>query len=149
MGAIASIAQMGVAIGAGNDQATAKLQDAEANQGLADKAAADSMLQGNLQASQILQKGTQVAGAQKVGYVASGVDPSSGTALDAAGQTGYLSELDAKTAENNAAREAWGFKAQSAKFQRQIAEIPIENNERIAGTVLGTVGKIGGGGGLG
>lgn len=142
MGALASIAQMGVSIDAGNEQTLQKLQDAQANKDIASKGAVDSMMQGYLQASQVRQKGTQTVGAQKVGYVASGVDPSSGTPLDAAGQTGYLTDLDAKTAENNAAREAWGFKKQAQKYQRQIDYLPTQNNEAIAGTVLGTAGKL-------
>jgi hypothetical protein len=147
MGMAANIVKMGLDLTAGNEKAAGDYQDAKENQALAESAAADAIARGNREASLRAMKGTQQQSAQKVGYTDAGVDTQAGgTVEQAAGQTGYFSELDQKTTQLNAAREAWGFRTQAQRFSRAADKTVTDNNLRIGSTILGTLGKLGGGG---
>lgn len=70
--------------------------------------AADTLRRGAFVAGLKRMQGTATIAQQKVAYEASGVDSTKGTAAQVAASTRLVSELDAKTLENNAVRAALG-----------------------------------------
>lgn len=124
-------------------QASAREQvQAADNQRLAESAAGDALQRGSREATLLRMRGTQLRSQQKVGYANSGVDASAGTALDTQGSTAALSELDARTAENNAAAEAWGFRRHGLQYQQQAALEASRSNARSQSYILGGAGRL-------
>lgn len=137
-----TIMQTFLALKGQDEEGEANKAEALANQELAAKAAADAIARGNQEASRTRTAGTKAASEQKVGYANSGVDPTVGTPVAAMAETRALTELDARTIENNALREAWGYKQQGAKFARQSElDQKRRENQRIA-TLLGGAGQV-------
>lgn len=125
-----------------NDEAAQAQKQARENAKLADRAASDAIARGTHEAGLARMAGTQTIGAQKVAYVASGFDPSVGTPANVAAQTRAISEMDALTAENNAAREAWGFKTQARRI-REGAQTELEGlTMKQVSTALGGAGRL-------
>lgn len=109
----------------------------------------------NLQANDALARGEeaerrhrmqvrQLVGAQRASFAAQGVDvndPDS-SALDVQADAAALGELDALTIRQNAAREAWGYRAQAqdARIRGQIGY--AEGTNKAVGTILGTAGNL-------
>lgn len=112
------------------------------NTALANTAAADAVARGNREAGIIRSKGTQLAGQQKMAYVAGGVDPTVGSAAQVASDSRYYAELDAQTAENNAAREAWGYRRYGLQFQTQAGINASKAANQQTATILGGVGSL-------
>lgn len=109
------------------------------NISLANAAAADAVARGNREAAITRMKGDQQQGALRSAYATSNVDTSVGTPVQAAAQNAYFTELDAKTAENNALREAWGFKTYGTQYAQQAAIDAARTNNKQAATILGGV----------
>lgn len=128
---------------AGGEEVAGKLREKRENDQLAAIAGRDAMARGSRESSLVRTRGTQLIESQRVGYAASGVDAGQGTPTDVAAQTRYFSELDAKTVDNNAAREAWGFKNYGLKYGEQSDREISRINNRTAATILGGVGKLG------
>lgn len=133
-------------------------KQADANTKLANDAAADSLIRASRDAGAVRSAGSQVAAQQFVAFTNSGVDASVGTAANVIASTDAQSELAALTVENNAAREAWGYKKHGIAFQTQAGINSARTNREIAGTALGALGqgmsayakdKAGGGSGFG
>jgi hypothetical protein len=82
-------------------------------------AAADALQKGNLAAAQAQLKGSQTIGAAKTAFATAGVDTQSGSALHAMVDSRMMSELDAATLRNSAAREAWGYKVKGMEAYQQ------------------------------
>lgn len=74
-------------------------------------AAASVQEQGEKEAARIRNEGAQLAARQRTLFATSGISVGSPTAIDILSDTAGLSELDALTASNNAAREAWGIRS--------------------------------------
>lgn len=103
----------------------AAAQVARNNAQLAEWQKADALRQGVEQASAIRARGSQVAGQQRAITAANGVE------TDAMFDTTYVAtELDATTARNNAARQAWGF---ASEAQDQRAQAKIASDQGILG----------------
>lgn len=83
--------------------------------------AADVTARGAFDASQRAIAGRQMVGRQRAAAAASGIDPNSGSAADIQANEAGLSAFDEQMIRNNAAREAWGYKAQST-VNRRAAE---------------------------
>lgn len=84
-----------------------------------------TMQAGGIQAGKLRMEGSKVVAAQRVAFGASGVDGTTGTAADLATGSRLMSELDAQTAINNAARAALGHTqtaAQLALQQKALAQ---------------------------
>lgn len=124
------------------DATKAAVAQAADNQRLAEDAAADATARGGQLAGRARMQGSQLVGAQKVGYANSGVDSTVGTPADVAGQTRMMSELDAKTMENNAAREAWGFRRHGLQYGQQAALEAAKGSARQTATFLTGAGRI-------
>lgn len=142
----------GVGIGAGllgsalrgsaEQQALAAKQRADLqNQQLAEGQAADALARGAQQAGRIQMRGAQVLGSERAGYGASGVDSNVGSAAQVQGATAAMSSLDAQTAENNAARQAWGYRVSAQQYGEQAALDKQGEGESEAGTILGGLGQ--------
>ena len=84
--------------------------------------------------------GTQLAARQHLAYANSGVDATVGTPAQVQSQTAAMSELDALTVENNALREAWGYKRFGLKFEQQAAMNASRSRNQQLGTFLGMAG---------
>lgn len=115
------------------------------NRDQANFAAADAVDRGNQQVGRIRKQGTDLVAAQRGAYANSGVDPTVGTAADVQADTATITEQDARTATNNAAREAWGFRQQAAKFEQEKRLEESRNNAKQAGTWLTALGRLAGG----
>lgn len=137
---------------AGEAQAAAsesQAQLADFNAGVADLQAQDAVERGDLSAQRY---GAQVRGAigtQRTVQAASGVDVSSGSAVDVQADAAYLGKLDQETIRTNAQREAWGFGVTAMNYRRQAdiyrktgaAQIEAGNASATAGNIA-AVGTI-------
>jgi len=88
------------------------------NRIIAEQQAADATKRGETAAQESVRKARAIASAQRAAFAARGVDLS-GTAADIVNQTDFFGQSDAVTSRDNAAREAWGFRARAAGFQGQ------------------------------
>lgn len=116
-------------------------KQAEANKKLADDAAADALQRGAKEAGAVRMAGSELAAAQALAFTNSGVDASVGTAASVQSGTRARANLDALTAANNAAREAWGYKKHGLAFEAQAGINASRRNRELAGTVLGSIGS--------
>lgn len=87
---------------------------ANTNAALAEMQADDAERRGGLAALRHQGETRTLIGAQRAAGAASGVDLSSGSIADLQAEAAFLGELDALTIRNNAAREAWGYRAEAA-----------------------------------
>jgi hypothetical protein len=121
---IAGLGQGIATIGIGTDQAIADARSA-IEQGALDAAGAgynarQVTIRGAREAGRLRMLGAQNNETQKVGYAASNVDPTSGTAAAVQADSAAMTELDAQTVKNNAAREAWGFRLQGVQGGKNL-----------------------------
>lgn len=117
-------------------------KQADRNTAMANAAATDALARGALDAGAARMAGSEAAAQQRVAFTNSGVDASVGTAANVQAGTKARAELDALTQENNAAREAWGYKQHGLDFQTQAGINASRRGREIAGTALGTAGSI-------
>lgn len=128
-------------VDSGIQEGIADGKQAAANTKMANDAASDALRRGVGEAGEYRAAGGQVASSQFVAFTNSGVDATVGTAANVIGATRAKAELEALTIENNAAREAWGYKKHGIAFQTQAGLNSSRRNREIAGTVLGSVGN--------
>ncbi len=119
------------------EQSQAEGRALDANARRTQAAAADALRRGANEAGQARIEGTKVIGEQKAAIAAAGVDVSSGSAVDLMAETRRTSELDAKTIQNNAAREAWGLRMEADDMRRQAARVRKAGKYGAVGTILG------------
>lgn len=116
---------------------------------LADAQAVDALRRGSLLAGQARTKGTRVLAEQQIAFASSGVDASVGTPAQLANETGAMSEFDAQTLENNAAREAWGHKEVGRGYglkRQQLAQQHesggVRTGLQVGGSLLSAGGAV-------
>lgn len=109
----------------------------------------DALVRGSAMAGQLRMQGAQLAAKQRLGYLASGVEASSGTAAAVVGSTGLYTEMDATTAINNAWREAHGHEQQAGRYSFAADQIDSAAANRnvafgfqTAGSVLGAASGV-------
>lgn len=108
-------------------------------------AAADDALQRGVQRAMFRRMaGVRRTAAQTVQFAHAGVDVSSGTPAATISQTAMISELDAKVQENNAYREALGYRRQATAFRSQAADLERAGMLNAIGSLIGGAGKIAG-----
>lgn len=116
-----SAAGTGVAaVGAYQQSQTAK-QVAANNAITAENQAKDAERRGELAAQDAQRQGAALASKQRSMFAARGLDLSSGTTGDILDQTAFFTDMDAQTARDNAAKEAWARRSQSANFSAEAA----------------------------
>jgi hypothetical protein len=142
MGVWGAIIQGVLGVDASIVEGQAAKRQADRNTQQANEAATDAINRGVLEAGGARMAGTAMAARQAVAYSASGVDETVGTAANVQLATRAAAELEALTAENNAAREAWGYKKHGMDFQTQAGIDASRRGREIVGTLLSTGGKV-------
>ena len=104
-------------------------------------AALDAGARGALAAGLARQQGTKLGAKQRVAFSNSGVDATVGTAADVIAETAMLTELDANTIRNNAAREAWGHKRTADKQTQEADFARDEPQRKMVGRIFATIGQ--------
>lgn len=102
---------------------------AERDAGLADYAAVQAELLGGHAAAQVHGETRRVIGSQRATMAAGGIDIGFGTAADLQAATAAMGELDAATIKNNAAREAWGYRATASTLRDGAKHIKSESDQ--------------------
>jgi hypothetical protein len=119
----------------------ARQQDADYNERAARMAAADAVARGTTEAGYARMAGSRLAATQQVAFASGGVDATVGTPADTIGASRAMSEMDALTLANNAAREAWGFEEEAKHIKRQGKYGAQAASNKAAGTVLTSFGR--------
>lgn len=118
-------------------EAAGKQQDAaNAQATIADMSAIDALSRGRTEAGRIREAGSRLISQQRTAYAGAGVDVGSGTAVDVVTGTRVLTELDALTVQNSAARAAWGFQEEAHNLRRHGAYARQAGEAQAAGTLL-------------
>jgi hypothetical protein len=87
----------------------------ELNKYFANRAAEDAIARGQRAVSQVRKNERQVIGAQRAALAGQGVNVSDASAVQLVDDTKTAAAFEAITVENNAWREAWGYKAEGLK----------------------------------
>lgn len=82
----------------------------------------------------------QDIGTQRTAQAANGIDVNSGSAAQLQDDTSMIGELDALTIQNNAAREAYGYKVQAKQDILNAAQVKTNASNRATGSILGGLG---------
>lgn len=129
----------GTAVGAvGNYmQGQAEGEAADFNAHLSDIQAGDARQRGEVEASRYRSAGTRMVAQQRVAAGASGIEGKS--VEDLMLDTALMSERDAETVRNNAAREAWGYEVQAADLRLRGAGARSRGVFGAGGTILGGI----------
>jgi hypothetical protein len=121
--AVAVVAVVGAGVSAygASAQATAAKQQADYqaqvnanNAKIAEYQRTDAINRGQDAAEKSLQQQALLLSQQRAALAANGVDLNSGSATDLFASTKFLGAQDVNTIQSNAAREAWGYKNDSA-----------------------------------
>ncbi len=109
-----------------------KYQEAVANRNakMQENQATDARARGVVAGEEQRDRARQMGAQQATALAGSGLDISSGTSLDLFAETATLGEYDAQVAENNAAREAFGFgnRAEESRMSGRNARSAGRNN---------------------
>lgn len=128
------------------------------NARIADINAEDATARGTREAGIIRRRAKQISGSQRAAYSGQGVDVNTGTAAAIQDETRAMSEEDILTAQNNAWREAWGYRAEASneRFTGRLKRIAAKQEAKntlitgglqFAGDILGGANKLGQAGG--
>lgn len=101
---------------ANKDALNLKAQTARNNAQLSAWQSQDATRRGQINANAIRMRGAQLKGTQRATMAANGVDLGVGSALRILSDTDLFTGIDAGTALDNAAREAWALRNQAAGF---------------------------------
>lgn len=112
------------------------------NAALAEISAVDALERGKEDARLHRSKVRQIIGSQRARLAAQGIDIESGSALDVQVSTATVGEYDAITIENNAAREAWGYRNQVSDFQLRADIAEQTGRADRTGTLLTGAGDV-------
>lgn len=82
----------------------------------------------------------QAVGTQRSVQAANGIDVNSGSAAQLQDDTAMLGELDALTIQNNAAREAYGYRVQAKQDLLNANQSVKNGNTGAMGSILGGIG---------
>jgi hypothetical protein len=128
------------------DESQSAIRQGEYEQAAADYNARQALIKGARQGQAARMEGSALIARQRTAYANSGVDVKSGTPLSVMADTRSASELAALTKENDAAREAWGYKLQ-AQNSRENTQAKLRGIQRAEyGSILAGVGQFAGGG---
>jgi len=109
---------------------------ADQNAKIAGKQAEISAQNGAEQEKLMRQRGAAVAGSQKAGFAASGLDSAAGSPLDVLTDTYNQNELDALAIRKNSANQVWGLQANQTNYNNQAsAARSSAKNAKTAGMI--------------
>ncbi|UEH06668.1 hypothetical protein [Pseudomonas sp. HN8-3] len=128
-------------------QAQGQKQNAQFQSGMMEQNAAfknqtanETINAGNTSADWQRVRTGQAVGTQRSVQAANGIDVNSGSSAQLQDDTAMLGELDALTIQNNAAREAYGYRVH-AKQDLLNANQTVQNGKTAAmGSILGGIG---------
>ncbi len=112
------------------------------NQIMAEYAAQDAHARGEEQAIAAQRRAAQLRGRQRATMAGNGVDLAVGTPADLVNQTDFFGEVDANTARDNAARDAWSYRAQGTNARAQGNAAAQQGTMSAFGSVLGGVAQV-------
>lgn len=117
------------------------------NAKIAEYQAKDAVQRGDQATEDHMRKVAQLKGSQKASMAARGLDLSEGTPLNILTDTDVFGEIDANTIKTNAAREAWGYRAQGSNSTAQagLYKMQADNQNPLmagAGTLLSGAGSV-------
>lgn len=118
-----SAASAATSVGAAYQGARDQKAVANYNAQVAEQNAQDAIRQGDEEAAKVQRQYAQVAGQQRAGFAANGIDADFGSAADALDQTDFFSQVDQATAKTNAQRAAWNVRAQKRGYEFQASAI--------------------------
>lgn len=119
-------------------------QQLEFNMKIADIQAKDAIDQGEQDAKALKRKAEQLRGSQRAAIGASGIEVNSGSALSVQSDTEDMADLDANTIRLNAARRAWGFKAEGANlFSQNVLNKASAENQARSTLLTGGISALG------
>lgn len=146
-----TIASIGATLAAGGLGAYASYKQGQAAKDAAyrtaatqDAAAASAVARGDVAAGRTLQRGSQVEGAARAAFGASGVQADVGSAGDVGKQIKLVSDLDAIMIQNNAAYQAYALHLGAANTRQQGDYAERSGTLNAIGGIIGTVGKVAG-----
>ncbi len=118
-------------------QARYQAQVAENNRVISEQQARDAEMRGQLAENERRRQTGALIGRQRTALAANGVLVDDGSALDITSDTAALGEVDALTLRANAAREAYGYRAQGNNFG---AEAGLQRARASSAATAGAVG---------
>lgn len=117
-------------------------QEAKDNAELARQAQTDAIQRGQQQEGYARMKAGGEIAAARAQAGASGVDGTVGSPVDAMADLRMMSEMDALTLRNNAAREAWGYQVEEKKQEREAGMARQRADNAFVSTILGGGGDM-------
>lgn len=111
------------------------------NAAFKEQAAQDAIAAGNTSADWQRVRTGQAIGTQRSAQAANGIDVNSGSASQLQDDTAMLGELDALTIQNNAAREAYGYRVQANQDRLNAAQAKVNAGNQATGSILGGLGS--------
>lgn len=137
-GAVSSVQQGQAQSAAYNAQA----QAAEQNAKTASKQAEISAQAGAQEEQRVRNRTAQLAGQQKAGLSASGLDISTGSPLYILTETSTQGNIDALATRRNAAQQTWGYQSEQVNYENQASSARSSaSNAKTAGT-MGAIGSL-------
>ena len=103
---------------------------------VADRQAASALRRGNLEAAAVRREAKRTLGAQRASFGASGLDLTAGSAAELQQETQALGALDVLTVQNNAFREAWGFRARAQDLRSRTRYSRVESRAASRATLV-------------
>lgn len=119
-----------------NEQGKYQQAVAQRNAKMQENQATDARARGVVAGEEQRDRARRIGAQQATGLAASGLDISSGTSLDLFAETATLGEYDAQVAENNAAREAFGFKTRAEETRMSGRNAKSAGRNNAFGTLL-------------
>lgn len=136
---VASSIQQGKAQAAAYEQ---QANAADQNAKISEKQAEISAQNGAQEEQRIRNRAAAIAGQQKAGFSASGLDISQGSPLDVLTDTSTQGNLDALSTRRNAANQTWGYQVEQNNYSNQAkAARAAASNARQAGT-MNAIGSL-------
>jgi hypothetical protein len=108
----------------------------DVNAGLAAAQADDALTRGVETERQVRRGTRQFIGAQRVAGASQGVQLDTGSMADLQADAAGMGELDALTARNNAAREAFGYQSQAAQYRANATNVRRASRTAVGNTIL-------------
>jgi hypothetical protein len=105
------------------------------------RAADETIIAGNTSADWQRVRTKQAIGTQRTAQAGNGIDVNSGSAAQLQDDTAMLGELDALTIQNNAAREAFGYRVQAAQDINNANQALVNAKSKATGSILGGMGS--------
>ncbi len=122
------------------DEANANAAELERSAALENLKGLDALKQGQLQAGLRRMRGGANRATQATAFAAAGVDASVGTPAQLGQAEERMSELDAATLENNAFRQAFGFKESGRNLRRQANALRVRGAAAMTSALVGGLG---------